>query len=173
MKLDISSALRSPGTEIPFEHREEVPDQVIMGEVVRFTAPAVLSGTFLMAEDALVITGNLSAVAHAACARCLSPVEYRVHVPFQETFTSAKRGDDSGQDPWEAPQTYEGHSVELNQMVLTLTLLELPMRFLCETGCDRIAQGEKDLSGKNNEETSADASPFLALKQLLTKDQEE
>ncbi len=173
MKLDISSALRIPGTEFPFEHREELPDQVIMGEVVRFPSPAVISGTFLMAEDALVISGNLRAVAHAACARCLSPVTYQVDVLFQETFRSEEHRVPQEEDPWEQPLTFNGNSVELYQMVFTLTLLELPMRFLCDASCNRLPQGVPVESPFYNEETSADASSFSTLKQLFTKDQEE
>lgn len=173
MMLDISPALRLPGVEIPFEHLETLPEQDILGEMVRFPDPAKVTGTFTLADETLFIKARLQAVAHASCARCLSPVEHLVDVPLEESFRRVKPGDEDTEDPWEEQLVYTGNRVELGLLVLSLTLLDLPIRFLCSDSCRGTPDSAGDAgSPDTNEMTLNGAHPFSALNQLLTKDQE-
>jgi len=88
--LDISRALRAPGEEIPFLHRDAIPPQEIFGETVEFS-DVLLSGYFSSVDESLRIWGTLRAVAHGHCAGCLKPVDYQVEVPFDETFIRQSR----------------------------------------------------------------------------------
>lgn len=172
MKLDISAALRSPGAEIPFEHQEKLSDQEIAGETVRFPDPVVISGTFgLIADETLLIKGRLRALAHASCARCLSPVTYQVDVPVEESFSMAKPGVPEDEDPWEEKLSFSGSGVEMSYLAQTLTVLDLPIRFLCGDACPGTPV-KNQASKQNSEQTLADAHPFSTLSQLITKDQE-
>lgn len=173
MMLDISSALRLPGAEIPFELQETLPEQDILGETVRFPEAAMLTGTFTLADETLFIKARLQATAHASCARCLGPVEYLVDVPVEESFRRVQQRPADSEDPWEEQLVFTGKRVELGQLVLSLVLLDLPIRFLCGTGCSGTPDGAGDMvSPDNNEMTLDGARPFSALKQLFTKDQE-
>lgn len=169
--MDISQALRAPGEQIPFLHRDEIPPQDIFGEQVTFD-PVMLEGHFAMVGTALHIRGKLRTVAHAHCAACLCPVDYPVEIPVDEVFTRLEdRKEIVEADPWDDEQlTFEGSKVELGHLVMTLTLLELPIRFLCKEGCPARPQ--------ENDENYAcqkdpDQNPFSALQQLLEKEQEE
>ncbi len=173
MTLDVSAALRSPGAEFSFESAVNLPDQVVMGETIRFPTPAVITGTFMMADEELLITGRLHAQAHAACARCLKPVVYQVDVPVEETFRREESNAPTEDDPWEERQVFTGKSVDLEHLAFTLALLDLPIRFLCDRRCAGLPGGSLGDAPLTNEETLADAHPFAALKQLITKDQEE
>lgn len=171
MMLDITAALKAPGSAIPFEHTEELPPAEILGEEVTFPEPAVITGTFSLMEDALVIKGSLMATAHAACARCLKPVTYQVQAPVDETFVRIHPRDEVEDDPWEERLVFTGHKVELAHIANTLAILDLPIRFLCDRKCKGITLESEDPI--NEEETLDDAHPFGALRQLFTKFQEE
>jgi uncharacterized metal-binding protein YceD (DUF177 family) len=173
MTLDVSAALRAPGMAVPFVHQEQLPPQHILGEEVVFPEPAVLKGTYSLQDDALFFQAELTVTAHAHCARCLDPVRYTVKVPFVETFLREDPREQTEEDPWEERLVFSGHQVELAHMVLTLTLLDLPIRFLCRANCDRSPLDTKKLEELNSQDQLEDANPFAVLKQLLTNNQEE
>ncbi|NLX83334.1 MAG: DUF177 domain-containing protein [Clostridiales bacterium] len=168
--LDITAALKSPGTSIPFEHMEELPSVQTLGEEVTFPQPARIKGEFTLMEDALVIDGELRATAVATCARCLKTVEYPVLAKVYETFLRVDPRETEVEDPWEERLVFTGHRVDLSHLAMTLAVLDLPIRFLCAKDCAGITLESAD---SNQEEETLDEHPFGALKQLFTKFQEE
>ncbi len=171
--LDISLALRTPGTAIPFEYKESLPDTDVQGETVTFPQPASLQGTYSVVDDALVIKGRLTLTARADCARCLSPVDYLVDVPVHETYLRVDPRDEVEDDPWEERLVFTGTRVELTHLISSLVLLDLPMRFLCKDGCKNSPQAITEDELTQQDDNLDDANPFFALKQLYTKFQEE
>ena len=175
MLLDISRALRAPGEEIPFLHRDQIPPQEIFGETVTFS-DVCLTGRFSAADDHLRIWGKLTCIAHGHCAGCLQPVDCPMEVPFDEIFTRQNRFTQPEEASWDEEQwMYEGSKVELAHLVMTLAVLETPIRFECGPQCPALAE----LPSEDDEQEShacqkdmPDQHPFSALQQLLTKDQE-
>ncbi len=174
MLLDISRALRAPGEEIPFLHRDAIPPQEIFGETVTFD-DVILSGHYSFAGDSLRLEGVLTTTAHGACAGCLAPVAFPVEVPFDEVFTRLTRyAPQQEEDPEEERLVFEGSRVELSHLALTLAVLALPMRFECGESCPALARLQPDDSQPTHacQKDMPDQHPFSALQQLLTKDQE-
>ena len=175
MLLDISRALRAPGEEFPFLHRDEIPPQDILGETVEFSQ-VLMTGRFSLTGDSLRLCGALSAVAHGHCAGCLKPVDYQVNVPFDEVFTRVTRYTQQAEIPGEEDGwLYEGSKVELSQLILTLAVLDLPMRFVCGPDCPVLGHMPSDEDSPTThacQKDMPDQHPFSALQQLLTKDQE-
>ena len=175
MLLDISRALRAPGEEFPFLHRDEIPPQEILGETVEFS-DVLLNGHFSLTGDSLRLFGQLTAVAHGHCAGCLAPVDYQVNVPFDEVFTRVTRYTQQEEISIEEEGwLYEGSKVELSHLAMTLAVLELPMRFECGEDCPALAampSEEDTLQTHACQKDMPDQHPFSALQQLLTKDQE-
>ena len=175
MLLDVSRAMRQPGEAIPFEHHDEIPPQEIFGETVTFD-DVLLTGHFSGAEDNLRLWGTLTCTAHGHCAGCLKPVDYPVEVPFDEIFIRQTRYTPKpegleGEEQW----MYEGSKVELSQLILTLAVLELPMRFECGPDCPVLGRMPSDEDSQTThacQKDMPDQHPFSALQQLLTKDQE-
>ena len=174
MLLDISSALREQEVEIPFTHEETVPPQMILGELITFDEPVLLKGTFCLIEKRLLLRGTIETTVHAQCANCLTPVSLSLTVPFDEVFQQIDRRRPSEETEDEEQLTFEGYQIELEQLTLTLILLDLPIRFLCKNDCP----GFSDKLQQMNEQANAcqdeldHEHPFAALQQLLTKDQE-
>lgn len=172
MMLDITAALRAPGETIPFEHQETLQPQDILGETVSFPEALCLRGTYGLIEDELFLEGRLQARAEASCARCLTPVVYQVDVPVKERYTRQdRRALQEEEDPWEESQVFSGHQVDLLPLMRTLTLLDLPIRFLCSKSCKGLEEWQQN-QAQEQEETLDEAHPFGVLKQMFTKDQE-
>ena len=174
--LDISRALRTPGEEIPFQHRDAIPPQEIFGETVTFS-DVILAGSYSVADESLHIWGRMTALAHGHCAGCLKPVDYPVNVEFDEFFTRQTRYTQKEETPDEEERLmYEGSKVELSHLAMTLAVLDLPMRFECGEDCPALAgiPSEDDDTPQTHacQKDMPDQHPFSALQQLLTKDQE-
>lgn len=174
MLLDISRALRAPGEEFSFLHRDEIPPQEVFGETVVFR-DVLLSGYYSFAGDNLHIRGTLTAAADGVCSGCLQPIVYPVSVDFDEMFIRQSRYtpmEDTFLDE-EERLVFEGSKVELSHLALTLAVLDLPLRFSCGEDCpalDALQTDDETLSHACQKEP--DQHPFSALQQLLTKDQE-
>jgi len=168
MLLDISRALRSQGTEFPFALEGEIPTQDILGEMVTFDK-VTMSGNYSAAGKSVLVEGQLTAAAHARCAKCLSRAQAEVTVPFREFYV--QDGDPEDPDKF----AFEGYSLNLDHLALSLALLDLPMRFLCGEDC----KGLCPVCGASlNKQTctcrkeTLTKHPFEALQHLLTKDEE-
>ena len=174
MKLNITEALRRPGESIPFIHEACIEPQDIMGDRVTFD-PVRMEGSFSLIDGRLHLVGRLATVAYGSCANCLEAADYPVNLRFHEVFS--RKGEETEEEEDELDRTdrlaYDGPQLAVDQLALTLVVLDLPMRFLCREDC-------KGLLGitKTNREADADQEdlttqhPFSALQQLLNKDQE-
>lgn len=170
MMLDISEAMRAPGAAIPFRHLEPLESMDVLGQTVTYPEPAVVEGFFTLQDEALVITARLRVTVLADCARCLDSVYYRVDVPVHESFLRVDPRDEAGEDPWEERLVFSGHHVDLSHLVLSLAVLDLPIRFLCKGECKGPAL---NIPQEHNKEETLDEHPFSVLRQLFTKNQEE
>ena len=175
MLLDISRALRAPGEDIPFLHRDAIQPQEIFGETITFSQ-ILLTGYYTMAGDNLHIWGALKGEAHGLCAGCLKPVVYPLEVPFDEIFVRLSRDPQQKEDSAQEDErlVFEGSKVELGHLAMTLAVLDLPMRFECGADCPgfQALQPEETPSTHACQKDMPDQHPFSALQQLLTKDQE-
>ena len=174
MVLDVSQAFLRPGERIAFRHEEPIPPQLIFGETVTFPQPAVMTGDYLLEGSTLYLTGTLDVTAQGRCAFCLDEVRYPVRKDFAEVFLHLDRmtRQSKPQTDDDEQMTFEGKEIELSQLALTLTVLELPIRFECAC-CSQPADGEN--AGKDTnacQKETPTVHPFSALQQLLTKDQE-
>jgi len=168
MELDVLKALLAPGTEFPFEAEVDVPPQDVIGETVTFD-PISLKGAYSAQDGMIRLQGRLTTTAHAVCAMCLTPVAVPLDFRFDETFRK-----DVNELEDEAFH-YEGSKVTLDQLALTLVMLNLPMRFLCSEDCrggEACQSIMQDISKSSCEEELPTQRPFEALQRLLTKDEE-
>ena len=158
--IDVSGALKNPGSSFPFEEAESFEPIVMMGEEIAFS-DALLAGRLLGAEETVSIDARLKVNVHAYCARCLEPVERQMDIRVEATF-SREPGDD------EFPIT--GHTIDGKDAALSELITMLPMRFLCSEDC----KGLCPVCGINRNkslctclEGAVRPNPFSALKALL------
>lgn len=168
MLLDVSKAFLAPGTAFSFEARVQLPPQDVTGETVTFDE-ALLQGTYSVHEDAVHLKGILTGAAHGSCVLCLGPAEIPLRVTFAEVFRKGANAQEDEAFP------YEGKSVSLDQMALTLMMLNLPMRFVCRKDCagtQELQAWQRDHSKSSCEDGPPTQRPFEALQRLLKKDEE-
>lgn len=165
MELDVTQALLRPGEAFPFQAAVAVAPQDVDGEQIVFDKVA-LSGAYSAVDGTVQLKGELSTTAHAHCAMCLETVDYPMAVKFRESFR-----EDAVETEDEAFH-YEGHTVSLDQMTLTLLMLNLPMRFLCREDCrgGTVLEPYNTITKSSCQEDSQ--RPFEALKRLLEEDEE-
>ncbi len=168
MELDVSKAFVAPGTEFPFQARVDLPPQDVTGETIRFD-PVALEGSYCVLEDSVHLKGSLMTTAHGACALCMEEAAAPLKLDFAEVFR--KDANETEDEVF----CFQGKSVPLDQMSLTLVMLNLPMRFLCREGCpgSREFQAWQNAeSPSSREEGTPTQRPFEVLQSLLKKDEE-
>ncbi len=175
--LDVSDALKNPGVPVPFDLDEVLEPQMIFGETITFDRVRLL-GNSVFEENNLRIQGDLTTKAHGRCAACGNPVTLDLKVPFDEIYVRLTRQmkihqSEESEIFGEEQLVFEGSKVELHHLVLTLILLELPIRFECFPMCGEMAQARSGVKSMNAcQKELPDQHPFSALQQLLTKDEE-
>ena len=165
MELDVSKAFLMPAKAFPFEAKVTLAPQEVGGETIAFDE-AALQGSYSAYDDVIRLKGTLETVAHGACALCMRSAASPMSIAFEESFRK-----DANEIEDEAFR-YEGKSVPLDHMTLTLVMLNLPMRFECVEGCE----GSDELKAwkKANPVSSDDIGaptqhPFEALQSLLNE----
>lgn len=165
MFLDVSKAFVRPMVDFEFAVEVELEKQEVNGDEVTFD-PVKLEGTYSMMDDMVRLEGRLSTVAHAPCAVCLADASAPVEVEFAESF---RKDADEEEDGF---FKYEGKQLPLDHMTLTLVLLNMPMRFKCDTECTAAAElkawNEADtVWAEEEEEPQGTYRPFEGLQDLL------
>ena len=152
MKLDITKGIQRKGIDVPFDLEDNWGEDHWNGDTIAYVGPVSLSGTYMLADETVLVRGEARAVIQSPCARCLTPT-------------------DIDEDQY----TYTGHVLELDDAVRTAILLELPSRILCKEDCRGLCAQcganlnvnacscQKDLTSRN---------PFSALASLLNEDEE-
>ena len=164
MKLDVTQAIRSPGTEYAFSGRQAMAPQEIGGDTIRME-DAVVQGVFFAAEDgSITVDGSLSTVAHAHCANCLAPAQADIRADFRETFIF---GGDPEDDEIFA---YSASTIDLEKLCMSYAVMSLPMRFLCREDCSGPAGlNDADVNLRLCQKELPGQHPFAALQQLLAE----
>lgn len=171
MKLDVLQALRNPGTEYAFSVEQELPPQDVGGSEVTFDAVTLTGKLFAGEDGSVTLEGKLSTVAHAQCAKCLTPAISTVEGDFRETFIHG--GDPEDDESF----AYNGSALELDKLTLFYVMFNLPMRFLCKEDCPGLSMyagtGVTISEGENVTSLCQDElnvqRPFAALQQLLAE----
>ena len=173
MKLDITKGIQRKGIDVPFELTDVWGEDHWNGDTIAYVRPVSLSGTYMLADETVIVRGIARAVIQSPCARCLKPTETEVEAELEEAFIR-----DTGDEALEADEDqymYSGHVLELDEAVRTALLLEMPSRILCKEDCRGLCcqcgadlninecSCQKDLTHRN---------PFSALASLLNEDEE-
>ena len=172
MKLDITKGIQQKGSDVAFDLVDSWNEDRWNGDVIEYTAPVTLSGTYMLADETVIVRGVARAEITSPCARCLKPTVTTVEAEVEEAFF---RDVDGTLEVEEDQYKYSGHVLELDDAVRTALLLELPSRVLCREDCKGLCSQcgqdlninecscQKDLTHRN---------PFSALASLLNEDEE-
>ena len=172
MKLDITKGIQRKGVDVPFELSDVWGEDHWNGDTISYVGPVSFSGTYMLADETVIVRGIARAVIESPCARCLAATETSVEAEVEEAFIRDKGEEREADDD---QYMYSGHVLELDEAVRTALLLEMPSRVLCKEDCRGLCDQcganlninecscQKDLTHRN---------PFSALASLLNEDEE-
>lgn len=109
------------------------------GDVVAFPSPLRGEAEAVATKDGVTVHVTLTGEALLRCARCLQSFGYPLRLSFAEHFRPGPPGVEpaalqGGED--EVPYvTYDGKSIELDEVIRQHVLLALPMKPLCRADC--------------------------------------
>lgn len=175
MKLDITKGIQKKGVDVAFELTDVWGEDHWNGDTIAYVRPVTLSGTYMLADETVIVRGFARAVVQSPCARCLKPTETMLEAEFEEAFIRDKGEYSEALDVDDDQYMYTGHVLDLDEAVRTVLLLEMPSRILCKEDCRGMCcqcgadlninecSCQKDLIRRN---------PFSALASLLNEDEE-
>jgi len=169
MNLDVSKAFIRPMEDYSFETEVTLTTQEINGDEVAFD-PVQLKGTYSMNDDVVTLQGKLHTVAYAPCAVCMETASAVIDISFCETFRKDADEEEDG------CFRYENKILPLDHMTLTLVLLNMPMRFKCQSECKAAAElmawnEAETVWAEEDEEIQGTYRPFEGLQQMMEEEQ--
>ena len=172
MKLDITKGIQRKGVDVPFELSDVWGEDHWNGDTISYVGPVSFSGTYMLADETVIVRGIARAVIESPCARCLKPTETEIEAELDEAFirdTGEEREEDDDQ------YMYSGHVLELDEAVRTALLLELPSRILCKEDCLGLCDqcgADLNINACSCQKDLTRRNPFSALASLLNEDEE-
>ena len=172
MKLDITKGIQRKGVDVAFELEDAWGEDHWNGDTVAYVRPVSFSGTYMLADETVIVRGTARAVIESPCARCLKPTETEIEAELDEAFirdTGEEREEDDDQ------YMYSGHVLELDEAVRTALLLELPSRILCKEDCLGLCDqcgADLNINACSCQKDLTRRNPFSALASLLNEDEE-
>ena len=121
MKLDITKGIQRKGVDVPFELEDAWGEDHWNGDTVAYVRPVSFSGTYMLADETVIVRGMIRAVIESPCARCLAATETSVEAEVEEAFIRDKGEEREADDD---QYMYSGHVLELDEAVRTALLLE-------------------------------------------------
>jgi uncharacterized protein len=166
--VDVRPILEDLGATIALDDDVELPDVTVGSEVFTPTRPAHLTAEVTNSGAGVVFSGTIDAEFGATCARCLREFPLLVTAPV-EGFYVLPGHDEEIPEEQEVSYIAEG-SVDLMEQILAAIVLELPFAPLHAEDCQGICPtcGADLTEGACSCEPDRSASPFAALKDLLT-----
>ena len=168
MKLDITKGIQRKGVDVPFSLSDVWGEDHWNGDTIAYVQPVSFSGTYMLADETVLVRGEARAVIQSPCARCLTPTETTVTAEVTRLSCATRAT---------AKPSRTRISTHTRAMCLSLMMqYELPSCLNCPhaSSARRTAQCganlnvnvcscQKDLTSRN---------PFSALASLLNEDEE-
>ena len=172
MKLDITKGIQKKGVDVAFELEDAWGEDHWNGDTIAYVRPVSFSGTYMLADETVIVRGIARAVIESPCARCLKPTETKVEAEFDEAFIRDMGEEREADDD---QYMYSGHVLELDEAVRTALLLEMPSRVLCKEDCLGLCDqcgADLNINACSCQKDLTRRNPFSALASLLNEDEE-
>lgn len=127
MRIDLKKLNGVYGSKIPFEGQADLSNENIFGEFP-FKTPANYHGEIVNHLGVLELSGEISAVLHTHCARCLKPLEEPLSAQVQAVLS---RDESEEEDVFQITQD----TVEVEDILIPELLLQVQMTYLCREDC--------------------------------------
>ena len=134
MLLDLKEIFASDGAVKDLSYTLSLSEVVIAGEHP-FTSPVGIRAHAENKAGMVTLTLDTDFTYHTACSRCLTPIERAFSYRFVHKMIDHLAEDDND-DYIETPDL----SLDLDELVTSDIMLELPSKFLCKGDCQGLCQ---------------------------------
>jgi len=167
MTIDISSAVKSPGTVFHAEFKETLKSIRFKDTVYRFCSPVTLKADYVFSGGQVSVEGTFYTSLGVLCSRCGSDMVYPMEIRFDKSYTA-----DTGV---EEAYHFEGDTISLDRMVEDNIILALPETFLCKPDCKGLCPvcgADLNMGECGCDRTKQKDNPFSVLDRLFDHDEE-
>lgn len=130
MLLELKSVMALPGASLSFRESFDLSD-LRYGICNPVTEPVVAEGTVRNTAGVLVMDGQLHTRIHGICDRCANPFEREITFPIHAVLAPDPDAEDEAEDLF----PLLGDSVDLDEIVRTVFVLNLDSKLLCREDC--------------------------------------
>ena len=131
MKIDLSSVIKVTGAEVKFDDTVGFGNAEFLGESYVFDAPLAVVGRIYNNGQSLTLDAHVKGKMKTQCARCLDTIE--VDVEYDVYDLLSQRDDRTEAD--EDIIFFDGHEIELDDIIADNFLLNVSGRYLCSEDC--------------------------------------
>lgn len=168
MMYDVSSVLKAEGEALTVSGKVVFTQNELSGAGPFFSDDVHFSGTLTNIGNVLEFKANVKGSFSALCARCMKELKKEFDIDFTEMLVNST-DDISDRD---AVLLFEGHEVDLDDIIESNILVNLSLKYLCSEDC----KGLCPICGADRNVTACscgqdEIDPRLAgLKNLLIDD---
>ena len=131
MLTDVSSILKIQGAKLELDSEVGLSGAEFLGERYSFTKPLRLTGEIYNNGQSLTLAAHAAGRIATQCARCLKPIEADVDFDIHELLARAEDGADEDGDII----LFDGHEVDLDDIVTDNFLMNISGKYLCRDDC--------------------------------------
>ena len=129
MQLDVSSFNKKIADNKRYSLVAEMSPLDVDGDRPSFVGPVSVLLEANSVDEAIAISGIISARLTMRCGRCLETYEHGVEVPFSEVYARSL-AETNGEEV-----LYAGDFIDIEPEVIKTVILSLPMRAICREDC--------------------------------------
>lgn len=134
MKLQVEQAKEHMGKKFPYSYTEPA---TVLGDVTAFPWSGhdiTISGEFWYDGQNYIVTGTVGTVGTYECTRCLTPVEHRATVSYEEVFVPFSKETRDISTDVEAT-SFDGECIDLTELIRDTLIINEPSQVLCQDDC--------------------------------------
>ena len=167
MLLDVSPIIKLQGARIELDDDIGLGGAEFLGESYSFTEPLRIKGEIYNNGQSLTLNARVTGRMETECARCLAPVEADVDIEIHELLSRTEDGASEDEDII----LFDGHEVDLDEIVADNFLMNTSGKYLCSDDC----MGLCPVCGKNLNEGDCGCDSgyidprWLGLKEIIDR----
>ena len=131
MLVDLSAIIKVTGAKIELNDNVGFNNAEFLGETYTFNEPLRITGEIYNNGQSLTLEARVTGKMTTECARCLKPIEVEVDFNIHELLSRAEDGAHGDEDII----LFDGHEIELDEIVTDHFLMSISGRYLCKEDC--------------------------------------
>lgn len=131
MIVDLSPVIRVTGAEVKLDGIVGFSDAEFLGESYRFSEPLKVVGRIYNNGQSLTLEADITGEMMTDCARCLDELKADVNFSVNELLSQREEGEAESEDII----LFDGHEIELDDIIADHFLMNISGRYLCSEDC--------------------------------------